>query len=238
MRTPTYVLAVAALFACGDREYIYTPQTANTVAEGMPASRTEIPQEKPQGAVEVTSYGVAQLRQGETRTPVLHVRIVVSNDGDDEPWRIDTRRQFIEIQGEGRSAPIFANGDVQTMPIVLVPRRAQRTLDLFYPLPATMRKEDDLPYFDVLWQVETGVRAVASRTAFDRIEPFYGYDYYYGSSWPYWAGYGAYWHYDPWYPNTFIHNQPVVIRDYSPGVGPYSGNYRPAGPPTVVRRGP
>jgi hypothetical protein len=91
MKTPIYAVVLVGIFACGDRDYVYTPETPNAVEAGLPAARTPIPQERPQGAVEVTSYGTTQLEQAGTRVPALHVRMVVTNDGDDTPWQLDTR---------------------------------------------------------------------------------------------------------------------------------------------------
>ena len=35
--------------------------------------------------------------------------MIVSNDGDDQPWTLDTRQQLAEIAGEGKAAPMYAN---------------------------------------------------------------------------------------------------------------------------------
>jgi hypothetical protein len=239
MRIPIYVLAIAAIFACGEKQYVYTPQTANTTSAGMPAARTPIPQERPQGAVEITSYGVTDFQPGDTRVPALHVRMVVTNDGDDTPWRLDTRQQLVEIPGEGRSGPMFVNTDVQTPPLVTIARTERRVLDLYYPLPATIDEAEELPRFEMLWQVDTAARTVASRTSFDRVAPEPPTQVVYGTAWPYWAGYGPHWWYDPFYPRTvFIHTRPIVIHDHRrPVVGRFDGRFRPGGA-TVVRRGP
>lgn len=168
MKTPIYVLTAVGILACGGPSYVYTPESPNEVAAGLPASRTPIPQERPQGAVEVTSYGITKLQQGDARIPALHVRMVVTNDGDDTPWRLDTRQQLVDIPGEGHTPPMYVNGDVSTMPTVAIPRRERRVLDLYYPLPATVRDDAHLPRFELLWQVQTQARTVASRAAFDR----------------------------------------------------------------------
>lgn len=229
MRTPIHLLAATAIFACGGPSYVYTPQTANAVTSGLPAARTPIPQEQPQGAVEVTSYGTTQLQQADARVPALHVRMVVTNDGDSTPWTLDTRQQTVEIPGEGRATPMFANADVQTLPNLTIARGERRVIDLYFPLPATIQDDAHLPRFEMLWQVTTPARTVASRTSFDRIErePV---EVAYGTSWPLWAGYGPYWWYDPFYPRVvFIHTRPIVIRDHRAHVvvGRFGGHFRP-----------
>lgn len=59
------VLVIGGMLGCAaNSDYVYQPDTANATAAGLPAARTPNPQEAPQGAIEVTSYGVAQLRRG------------------------------------------------------------------------------------------------------------------------------------------------------------------------------
>jgi hypothetical protein len=235
------LIAIAALgLSCGGTEYVYRPQQPNTLSGGLPATRTEIPQERPQGSVEVLSYGVTNLRANDNRFPALHVRLIVSNNGDPTPWRLDTREQIVEIANEGRAAPIYVNGDVRTLPMVTIPQKSQRVLDLYYPLPATVEKASQLPRFELIWEVDTAARTVASRTAFDRIEPEPDYAVYpYGTAWPYWAGYGPSWWYDPFYPRAvYIHSRPIVIRDRRDrvSVGRFDGRFRPDRGAVVRRR--
>jgi hypothetical protein len=234
MRFSIYVFAAAGLVACGGANYVYSPQTANAVIGGLPASRTPIPQERPQGNVEIASRGIADLQPGDGRVPALHVRMIVTNDGDETPWRLDTREQIVEIQGEGRSAPMYVNANVNTTPNVTVPLRERRVIDLYYPLPTTISRAKQLPRFEVLWEVDTGSRTVSSRTAFERIEIQEPEMYTYDPSWSLYAGYGPHWWYDPFYSRTvFVHSRPIVIRDRSPVVHRYHGSFRPS--PAVTR---
>jgi hypothetical protein len=225
------VLVAAAFAGCAEHNFVYTPETANAVSHGMPASRTAIPQEMPQGAVEVTSQGIGQLRQGDGQLAVLHVRMIVTNDGDATPWLVDTRQQAIDIAGEGRATPIYANADVQTLPQLQVARGERRVIDLYYPLPGSVTSAARLPHFDVLWQVTTGARVVASRTAFDRVRTQQPDDYAYETGWPLWAGYGPYWWWDPFYPSVvFVHGHggPIRIHDHRGrvSVGHFNGHFR------------
>jgi hypothetical protein len=200
------VLALVAFCACGEPRYVYTPETANAALANRPASRTPIPQESPQGAVQVASYGFSRLQD----LPALHVRMIVSNDGDPTPWLIDTREQYVSIPGEGRSRAAYVSSDVQNLPIVQIPQHERRTFDFYFPLPSTVHRASDLPRFDVQWQIATPSRLVASSTAFDRIEQPEE-----SASGPYWAGYAPYWWYDPLYPQVvFVHARPWHHRGY------------------------
>lgn len=216
MRALIALFSLSAVVGCAETHYIYTPQTANEVSGNLPATRTEIPQERPEGAVEVKTYGVTHLSQLGAQVPVLHVRMIVTNDGDDSPWQVDTRQQYVEIPGEGRSRAIYASSDAQALPVVEVPRSARHVFDLFFPLPAAMADAAHLPRFEVLWQVSTPARMVASRTAFDRMRQDpdrYMYD-------PYWAyaGFGPYGWYDPFYPSiAFVHAPPVRFHHHGSG---------------------
>lgn len=233
------LVVIASLCGCaGNSQYAYAPDTANATAAGLPASRTPIPQEQPQGAIEVASYGVTDLQRDAMKIPALHVRAIVTNDGDDAPWTMDTTQQMVEIAGEGRSRAMFVNADTGGLPNVSIARHERRVLDFYFPLPATMDEASRLPRFELLWQVNTALRTVASRTAFDRVdrEPEVAY----GTAvtpWPLWAGYGPYWWYDPFYPSAvFIHARPYVIR--GPGhvtVGRFGGHFRAGGGHVAVR---
>ena len=141
-----------------------------------------------------------QTRDGAT-VRALDVRMIVDNEGDTQPWTIDTRELMIDVPGAGQARPMFVRSDFQPLPLITVDSRQRRTLDQFYPLPANERSEGRLPQFDVLWSVETPERTVASRTHVRRIEtettPYYaGYE-----AAPYYAyGWGPYWWYDPFFP--------------------------------------
>lgn len=214
MRIPIYVAMAAAIVGCAENRYFYAPESANTMAAGMPATRTPIPQEAPQGAIDVTSYGTTKLPQGDARIPALHVRLIVTNDGDDQPWRLDTRQQLVEIPGEGRSAPMFVNSDARDLPMVDIARHERRTIDLYYPLPRTMTDIAHLPRFEVLWQVTTPAREVASRTHFDRVQQD-RVAYYDDGGWPLWGAYGTYWWHDSRSPRfVFVHSRHVAFRDH------------------------
>jgi hypothetical protein len=241
LRIASALAIIASAASCaGSSNYVYKPDTANVTAAGLPAARTAIPQEQPQGAIEVVSYGVSELERDGLKIPALHVRAVVTNDGDDKPWTLDTTQQLVEIPGEGRSRAMYVNADVGTLPRVTVGKHERRVVDMYFPLPDTVRGESRLPKFDLLWQVDTAARTVSSRTSFDRLEPQTRVAVA-PSAWPLWAGHGPYWWYDPFYPRyVFIHTHPRIIHHYHrPGrvvVNRFEGRFRPSGRVVTVRR--
>lgn len=211
------VLVIGGMLGCAaNSDYVYQPDTANASVAGLPAARTPIPQESPQGAIEVTSYGVTELERDGMKIPALHVRAIVTNDGDAQPWTLDTTQQLVEIPGEGRSRPMFVNADVGTLPNVSIGLHERRVIDLYYALPDTIRSASHLPRFDLLWQVNTPARMVASRTSFDRVDraPEVATSVAV-APWPLWAGFGPYWWYDPFYPSVvFVHAHPYHFRGH------------------------
>jgi hypothetical protein len=224
------LIVIAGMLGCaGSSNYVYAPDTANATVAGLPAARTEIPPERPQGSIEVTSYGLTSLRQDNTSVPALQVRAIVTNDGDPTPWTLDTTKQMVEIPGEGWSRAIFVNADVGTLPNVTISQRERRVLDFYFPLPDTVRDESHLPRFDLLWQIDTPARTVASRTSFDRVDKEPEVAYATPTPWPVWAGYGPYWWYDPFYPRTvFIHARSIVIHGSGHvTVGRFGGRFAP-----------
>lgn len=227
------LVVIAGTGCAGSSEYVYRPDVTNVTVAGLPAERTPIPQERPQGAVEVVSYGITELRRDDMTIPALHVRTIITNDGDDTPWTLDTSQQLVSIPGEGRSRAMYVNADVGTLPNVTIAKHERRVLDFYFPLPDTIRDERRLSRFELLWQVNTPARTVASRTSFDRVNKAPEVEYVaVSSTWPLWAGWGPYWWYDPFYPRTaFIHTHPRVIR--GPGrvvVGRFGGRFRAGGP--------
>jgi hypothetical protein len=191
-------IASAALFGCSSDKYLYTPaEQANATLRGLPAGRYQLPPERPLGTVIVASPGVVQLKfEGNVKTRMLSARMVISNNQDDTPWRIDTREVRAIIAGIGEAAPAYVNTETKGLPIIEVPRGEKRTLDLFFPLPPNAQDAKHVPEFDLTWEVQTSVRAVAERTPFARLElePAFAEPYY--SGW----GFAGFWWHDPFVP--------------------------------------
>lgn len=196
LRVCSLLLGAGLIGGCVDHpSYYYAPESATVTRAGVAVRVENIPQEAPQGTVEISSTGIQEIRNGQR---ALHVRMAVDNEGSDTPWTVDIREQVIEVPNAGRAAPLSARADLQTLPAITIGRRDKRTLDLYYPLPPGVREADDLAAFDLLWNVKTAQRDVSGRTRIDRLEAqeevqpttmIYG-------------GWGPYWWYDPWYPHV------------------------------------
>ncbi len=157
--------AVAVLFlGCTPGEEAYRPGLG-----GRPTASYLVPQ----GRVLIASQGLVDLvRPGEPRKElvrVMHVRLVVENDGPDETWSIDTREQ-IGVLGGQQSRPAIATTSFGQPPVVSVPPRSRLLVDLYYPLPPGQQSSALLPSFDVLWAVTEPRERVSGRSTFDRIE--------------------------------------------------------------------
>ncbi|HUJ62525.1 MAG TPA: hypothetical protein VLX92_28685 [Kofleriaceae bacterium] len=226
----TIAVVLAGLVGCASHEYIYSPETTNAVtAQGLPAVTTAIPQEQPQGSVQVASYGLTTLRTPNGVVGVIHIRMTVSNDGDDTPWQLDPQQQILQIPNEGQSRALYVNSDVRAMPDVTIGRHQRRTLDFYFPLPDTIRGPSQLRSFELLWQVDTASRLVSSRTTFDRQSiDENAPDVYAENAYPYyWAGWGPYWWYDPFYPSiVFYHSHPFGRFGHGPvAIGRFGGHF-------------
>lgn len=211
-------LVALALAGCAaTREYVYEPAVrANAQASGFPAAYYEIPAGQPTGDVRIASFGLTTVQPNERAAParLLRVRMIVTNAGDDAVWSVDVRQTQVAMAGQPPSAPVLANTDTGALPVVQVGRREQRTLDLYFQLPAAIESEDQLPAFDVLWQVTTGAGTVAQRTPFERSRIYQdSYDAGYPSPYAYGfgLGFGPAWWYDPFYPHYRLHGPPIVI---------------------------
>jgi hypothetical protein len=246
---PLAILCGLTLAACAGGPYAYRPaEEATATVRGQVAARYAIPPEAPRGDVRLASFGIAELEmeEGDEEIDMLHVRMVVSNESD-QPWSIDTRQVVVTLPGAGSSRPAYVNTDQNGMPVIPVPPRQQRTLDLYYPLPEDRQHARELPEFDVSWQVRTGERVVSERTPFDRYElstyPQYAYGGWYGGGgWPYWGapiGWGPVWWYDPFYTGLSFRT-PVVLHSRYPDLryGPSPTPHRVyiGTPPAAPRR--
>lgn len=206
------VLAILVAGCATNEAYIYSPEGATRWSDGRPAAVSMIPPEAPQGDVQVSSFGITELTpDGASPVEALHVRMIVTNNGDELPWTIDTREVLVDVAREGRSRALFVNTDIATLPIVEIGRGQRRTLDFYFPVPANVDDEEDMPAFDVLWQVNTNKRPFASRTAFRALER---YEDAAASQVVLVSGWGPYWWYNPlWYPGpVYLHHRPLVIR--------------------------
>lgn len=164
------LLAVAMTGCAASASYLYTPTPATHWASGYPSAVVAIPPDAHQGTVDLSSFGITELQpEGGGAIPMLHVRMIVENDGDATPWTLDAGDQVLEIPGEAQRRPVFVNSDVQ-LPLVTIGLRERRVLDFYYALPASIGDEEELGGFRVRWSVTTPSQTVSSHTSFQRIE--------------------------------------------------------------------
>ena len=211
------------LGACADNTYLFRPaQQATANVSGLPAARYSIPPEKPQGEVLVVSTGVTEIKPENSPQRALFARVIVTNNTDETPWRIDTRKQAA-VFGNNRVAPTYVNTFGEALPIVQIAKGEKRTLDFYFPVPAGTETNGDISQFDLSWNVETSGREIAERTAFDRykVEPVYRSAY---ASGPYVYPYGRWGWYDPYY-GPYPYWGPSVGVYYGTGWGWGRGYY-------------
>jgi hypothetical protein len=206
-------LAIAALMlgGCAENRYLFRPsQQATAQVSGLPAARYAIPAERPQGEVLVVSTGVTEIKPDNAPQRALFARVIVSNNSDETPWRLDTRKQAAVV-GNTRIPPTYVNTFGQSIPVIEISKGEKRTIDFYFPVPPGTESNGDLPQFDLAWNIETGTREIAERTSFDRYRvesPAYYGGYYgggyggYGYPYPYrWGWYDPFWgpHYSVYY---------------------------------------
>jgi hypothetical protein len=168
------VLSATLLGACAaPRAYTFRPSFPSVAdTHGHAAAVYSLPPERPEGEVRVLSSGIIDMQSapGAGTFPVLHLRLLIANNGDQTAWTLDTRQVFVDIPGEGGAGVLYANADGGSMPLVAVGRGERRTVDLYFPVPGPVAHAGRLPAFDLRWQVQTGARMVAERTPFLRME--------------------------------------------------------------------
>jgi hypothetical protein len=217
-------ISMSAAAGCA-HEYSYWPSDPR--AGNGPAVRYPIPPEAPQGEVYVTSFGFTQMDVAADRSAeLLHARLVAVNNGP-APWTLDGREQQLMVApGQPLLSPAFANTDAGAGPGYAVPPGQRRVFDLYYDVPGPFNDPRQLGYFELVWRINAGGRAIAQRTPFQRFEGrASGYDPY--PSYVFVGlGWGPLWWHGPYYPFGY---SPVIRSYYYPPIRARSyGNWRGA----------
>lgn len=205
---PIVLACALGATACASTRYVYQPtEQVSATVQGLPAARYAIPPELPEGTLRIASFGVRELQTadpagGTRRLRMLLVRMIVENNGSDQPFSIDTRSQLLELAGEGSSRAAYVNGAIAGAPLLSIGKGQKAALDLYYPLPEPLQSESHLADFDLLWQVGAGTRMVNGRTSFERLRVEPPEDWYYS------AGWGPYWWYDPFWGDFAFYHHP------------------------------
>jgi hypothetical protein len=165
-------VAAAALVCCAPARYFYAPvQTTSADLEGAPAAIYEMPSDSPRGDVRIAMLGVAALRPGgleDSTLSAIHVALAVSNRSN-ERWTVDPSEGHLTLVMNHERSDIYATtAEIARTSPVVIPPRSTRTIDLYFPLPLTLQKENKLPPFEVVWSVHIGSRAITQRTPFQR----------------------------------------------------------------------
>ena len=150
-----------ATLACTP-EYPYVPTTTTTSATVV-----ERRIDQPRGTLQVESYGVGEFTPpGETKpVTALKVRTVLTNPTD-KSWTFDTREQRVEVKKQGAMAAFEVLAAAMALPLVVtVQAHDTRTVDLFYPLPATEGAGDLPGSFEVVSTVRGAYGIMTQRTA-------------------------------------------------------------------------
>jgi hypothetical protein len=211
------IAIVAALCTAGARA-AYAPRDATGWSDGYRA----ISRELPAGQVDVASFGLVELTPDETPAmPTLHVRLVIANQSDRQPWAFDARTAVLEL-GDWRERATFANSDRATLPVVILDRGDTALVDLYFALPA----HGDLDHFAVAWQLSTGQGLRAERTRFfAEVAPHVP------AAVTHRTGWGSHWWFDPAHEWASFYHQDGVITPRPPEhvlvTGPPSRHERP-----------
>ncbi len=197
---------------CSTARYYYEPaEQATATVLGSTAARYLIPPDTRLGDVRIASFGIEEVQFSDDTepAPALHTRFVIANDRGASDWTIDTRTIHVQFAASRpRVSPALVNSDGTGMPIITIPRGESRTIDTYHLLPSYLEGAEDVPQFDVIWQVQTDSQLVSERTPFDRHEaeppPRTG-----AMVGPYpWGPWGPW--YDPWLA------RPIIIQRITP----------------------
>jgi hypothetical protein len=171
MRRILLLATLLSAAACAPgANYVYRPaEQATATLAGRAAARYGIPPESPRGSARVASFGIASVTTREGEVPTLHVRLAIANNNDTGPWELDARDLRAVYAGGSPASPAFINTRSPGEPIIRISPGQAALVDAYFLLPAGAEDAEDVPRFDLLWEVQTPERTVAERTPFDRI---------------------------------------------------------------------
>ncbi|MDB5218553.1 MAG: hypothetical protein JWO86_6480 [Myxococcaceae bacterium] len=171
-RCTAAVVAALALTACTPTRYGYAPVTTTSAElEGSSAAVYAMPPDAPRGEVRIAMLGVAESStpgMQETRSRKIHVALAVSNRAD-ETWTVDPSEQRLTLTNNRERSDVYATtrNDAGSSSVI-VPPRSTRVIDLYFPVPIQLQKDDALPPFDIRWTVHAAGRSITQRTPFER----------------------------------------------------------------------
>jgi hypothetical protein len=200
--------SLALVGALAGAAYVFVPATQPGTSR---IAMSRVPPEAPTGRIELASFGVTELTP-ESMPPMqtLHVRVTLANFGDDEPLVFDARTTRLEL-GDIVRAPLFANSEYPALPVMAAPRFRNRVVDLYFGLPTTVQRDEDISKFSVAWSVTTGARRVTGRDHFDGLAEAARTTRPVDT-----VGLGAHWWADPTYPWPLYWHRPGPIRHRPP----------------------
>ena len=198
--------------------YGRVPTTGATVQSPAGADYA-IPPSAPSGDVRLASYGVTDVwptDRSQAGLHAIHLRVVLTNDGA-TTWTFDAREQRLGLGGGAVIPPAFVSADGGSPPpLMTVPPAARRVADIFFLLPPELQRTEQLPAFDVLWEVEASSEVVKERTplALLVVDPGadvgraadHGPDYFWGE--PYWMNPSS-----PWSAGGALGDEPFIRLD-------------------------
>lgn len=225
------LMILLLLCACASQRYRYVPASVvdNHIERPQKGKAYyKIPSDSPTGSVRMVSGGIVKLRSLESGTtfPVLHLRMLLSNESSRAPWTVDAQAQTVVFPNSSSQSPLFAQSESTTSSTLTVNLNEMKVLDLYFSLPDSRKSAKEIPEFDFHWQVQAGSQLVKETTAFERVGvSSYSYSdraFYYS---PYDSPYNPYYSYSPY--------------DYPPYSGFWPYSYGPDGgfgwsPPLVV----
>ena len=125
-----------------------------------------------QAMVRFTTGGVVDMRSDKdptVRVRAVHVRMTLHNETS-QTWVLDVREQRIVIAGRESAAAFSSATAGNEPPLLTVPVRTSRIVDLFYTLPPDLQQATEIPPYDVISWIDAGEHVVVERVPYAKLE--------------------------------------------------------------------
>ena len=109
------------------------------------------------------------LRLSDATLHAVHIAVEVSNRSD-QLWTIDPSEAHIGLIVNHERSDIYATTvEITRASMIDVAPGSKRLLDLYFPLPIQLGKDNAVPPFELFWTVHLGSRVITQRTPFHRL---------------------------------------------------------------------
>ena len=150
---------------CAGRQLYYRSLDPHSTPKGVPGATFKMPGSATGSEVRIQPLGVVDSNLNDV-SRVLQVRFFVE-DLEPEPWLVEFHQQRVTFPGVETPIEAGTNGKFDSASTVRVTPGHTQVVDLFFPMPNPVKKNQDLPFFTLNWELQTPGHEFKGSTRFE-----------------------------------------------------------------------